>query len=120
MIRKPVMLIEGFKSQDDTEMSSTIIPTNKDVLCGRGKTNFFHEGNAKFRQAVGAYLEDYIEAQNRSQKSAIVKEIADCVLQQGGRFLKLRKGEWYDGGVKTAREKVRAIRVEQLASALEL
>ena len=109
MIRKPVMLIEELKSQDEPEMHSTTIPTNKDVLCGRGKTNFFHEGNEKFRQVVGAYLEAYINAQNRSQKSAIVKEIADCVMQQGGRFLKLRKGEWYDGGVKTAREKVSAL-----------
>jgi hypothetical protein len=116
MMQKPDMLIEGINSYDDTELVSMIIPTDKDVLCGRGKTNFLHEGNIKFRQHVGANLEAYINAQTRSQKSALVKAIADYVLKQGGRFLKLEKGVWYDGGVKTAREKVCAIRDENLSA----
>lgn len=100
------------KTDDHTEKikSHDILPTSKDVLCGRGKTHFFHEGNAKFREIVGVNLGTYLNATSRSEKSAIVRTIADEVLRQGARFLLRKKGDgmrWYDGGVVTARAKVR-------------
>ena len=98
------------KASIDTAIYCTLSPTNNDVLCGRGKTHFFHEGNAKFREVVGKHLEDYLNAPTRPQKSQIVKDIADKILGQGSRFLR-KKGKhdkwWYDGGVATARAKVR-------------
>ena len=103
--------LDEVRSVSDTEINGTIIPTNNDVMCGRGKTHFFHEGNAKFREIVGAHLGAYLHTKTRSQKSKIVRDVADELLGQGTRFLH-KKGKhdqgWFDGGVTTARAKVSA------------
>lgn len=100
---------DGVKSANDNAIS-TIIPTDNDVLCGRGKTHFFHKGNVKFREIVGAHLGAYIQVRNRAQKSEIVRKTVREILGQDIRFLRKRKGIdkglWYDGGFTTAKEKV--------------
>ena len=88
--------------------SSCVIPTEKDVLCGRGKAFFNHEGNKKFREIVGNTIGIYLRAKRKSEKSKIVIAIADEVMKTGARFLK-RKGkgkDWYEGGFNLARQKV--------------
>jgi len=101
--------------QREEENSNHIIiiivrPTYKDVLCGRGRENFVHEGNHRFREIVGTSLQLYLTASSRSQKSKVVKATAEKVLEQGARFLKQERGscDWYEAGVQTAREKVSA------------
>jgi len=93
------------------EQSNQIIivhPNDKDVLCGRGRGNFFHEGNQRFMKIVGTNLQLYIAASSRSQKSNIVKAVAEEVLGQGARFLKQVRGScyWYEASTKAARLKV--------------
>jgi hypothetical protein len=88
--------------------SSFVEPTEKDVLCGRGKAFFNHEGNKKFREIVGNSIGTYLMAKRKSEKSKIVIAIADEVMKTGARFLK-RKGkgkDWYEGGFNLARQKV--------------
>jgi hypothetical protein len=85
-----------------------IVPTDNDVLCGRGRSNFFHKGNQRFRQVVGKSLHSYLTAPTRSQKSKIVKAVAKEVLEQGARFLKQAGGsnDWYEADIKTAQDKL--------------
>ena len=85
-----------------------VCPSDKDVLCGRGRGNFFHEGNQRFLEIVGTNLHLYITASSRSQKLQIVKAVAEKVLEEGARFLKQERGscDWYEAGVKDARLKV--------------
>lgn len=85
-----------------------VIPTRSDVLLGRGRTNFWHEGNVRFREIIGANLEAYLRAATRSKKSKVVRDIADEVLS-AARFLKQNDKppfNWYNAGLKAAREKV--------------
>jgi hypothetical protein len=85
-----------------------IIPTSKDILCGRGRTHFSHPGNKQFREIVGKSLGAYLDAPTRIQKSKIVKLIANEALEQGARFLKQEKKSnvWYVAGLKDAQDKV--------------
>ena len=89
---------------------STIVPTDLDVLCGRGRLCFEHEGNRTFRELIAKNLDKYVNSTYRKDKSALVRFIAETVVNRGGRFLVQSNfhghQEWIDGGEKRAREKV--------------
>jgi hypothetical protein len=98
----------SFSAAMDAKIQATqMVPTDKDVLLGRGRTNFFHRGNVRFREIVGSKLHAYLSATSRSSKSKIVREIADEVLAES-RFLKQDEKTfvWHDAGLKATREKV--------------
>lgn len=84
-----------------------IEPTDTDVLCGRGRTNFFHKGNERFRRIVGENLDEYLKTQHKNDKSKIVYRIADLIMEGGTRYLKMDEtGRWYEMDDKAGREKV--------------
>lgn len=89
----------------DTMMIST--PTEVDVLCGRGKTCFHHEGNDQFRILIAEHADTYQMATTKKAKMQVVMLIVDIVVARGGRFL--IKGEngqtWIDGGQKQGKKK---------------
>jgi hypothetical protein len=95
-----------------TEQSelAVVVPLPKDILCGRGKSTFNHEGNKRFRKIVYKYINAYISSP-RSKRSDVVKAALNETLGTGARFLKKLENslEWYDGGERVAREKVRAV-----------
>jgi hypothetical protein len=98
-----------FEYMDNSKQFIIIHPTDKDVLCGRGRTHFFNEGNRRFREIVGTNLQLYLTASSRGQKSKIVKAVVEEVLGKGARFLKQERGScdsWYEAGIKEARLKV--------------
>ena len=99
---------------------AVIVPSTNDILCGRGKAFFKHEGNKRFRDIVDKYINAYIQASQRSKRSEIVKAVVNEMLETGARFLKKseNKLEWYDGGEKLAKEKVRTLDFIQLKSHL--
>ena len=84
-----------------------VVPNSNDVLCGRGKTCFDHDGNRSFRLLVARHLTVYTEASRRKEKTMVARSIIQHVLDRGGRFLKKTgDGGWYDGGSKAGKEKV--------------
>jgi hypothetical protein len=99
----------SFSAEVDAKLQPTeFVPTDKDVLLGRGRTNFYHKGNVRFREIVGSQLHAYLCASSKSSKSKIVRAIADEVLLDESRFLKQNENTflWHDAGLKAAREKV--------------
>eukprot|EP00540_Astrosyne_radiata_P013815 CAMPEP_0116864208 /NCGR_PEP_ID=MMETSP0418-20121206/24687_1 /TAXON_ID=1158023 /ORGANISM="Astrosyne radiata, Strain 13vi08-1A" /LENGTH=378 /DNA_ID=CAMNT_0004499389 /DNA_START=64 /DNA_END=1200 /DNA_ORIENTATION=+ len=83
------------------------VPTENDVLCGRGRNCFEHEGNKRFRQIVVKNISKYLEAASRKKKTIVVRSIIEQVHGSGGRFLKKNsRGLWYDSGMRGAKEKV--------------
>ena len=64
------------------------IPTDVDVLLGRGAGCWNHPGNRKFRDIVHKHLCSYDNAKLRVEKTHIVSIILREVLESGGRFLK--------------------------------
>ena len=110
----PKDIISYEKSQpglQNRQQSGLIVPSTNDILCGKGKSFFNHEGNKRFRDIVDKYINAYIQASKRSKRSEIVKAVVNETFGIGARFLKKseNKLEWYDGGEKLAKEKVRAL-----------
>lgn len=98
------------KTKNRRELPARYTPGNFDVICGKGKGCFNHEGNKHFRQIVATHLASYSEANTKLAKSAIVSSIIAIVrdLSPGGGFIKrdAERGSWHEVGDHLAREKV--------------
>ncbi|CAB9516013.1 hypothetical protein SEMRO_754_G197540.1 [Seminavis robusta] len=80
-----------------------------DVLCGRSKESFNHAGNRRFRNLVAASLAEYNEATSKWAKSMVAARLVGVINNEGGRFLKQRKGNeevWYEISTQDAKAKV--------------
>jgi len=79
-----------------------------DVLCGRHRLAFNNIGNRRFRVTVSLFLDRYMEAPTRQEKSLIVLSVAGIVKSTVGRFMKWNsaKTEWVELNDKKTREKV--------------
>ncbi|GKY91747.1 hypothetical protein MPSEU_000146400 [Mayamaea pseudoterrestris] len=83
------------------------VPGDWDVCCGRGKRNWNHMGNVRFRKLVQSHVQRYIQSPTRNDKTQVVICIVDFVREKGGHFLKQDKSNrWYDIGDAEARDKV--------------
>jgi hypothetical protein len=69
-----------------------VIVTPFDVLSGRNKAAFGHEGNNYFRDLVQQFREPYQTAAKRHDKNAVATTLIRLVEQRGGRFLKMSEG----------------------------
>ena len=77
-----------------------------DVLFGRGKSVVEHDGNAKFRNLVSEYAEEFDKA-SRHEKTLLTETIVHQIKVSGARFLKRDDGgEWEEVDHETARKKV--------------
>lgn len=84
-----------------------LAPTDTDVICGRGKKVFDHEGNQNFRCIVMGKLPEYKLAVSKAQKSAVVSSVFDEVTMEG-HFIKQNPHTdmWYVVSESAAREKI--------------
>lgn len=88
-------------------------PGPYDVICGRGKTVFWHPGNQELREMIDNNADRYKRAKSKLDKSLIVIEIVDLVRSKSpsGGFVKKQKTaqgrtHWVEVGDAHAREKV--------------
>lgn len=78
-----------------------------DVVCGRGKGSYNRPGNKKFRAMVQEHVQEYVQAKTKLDKSMVLSAIVEKVREEnGGRFVKQKKGYWHEIGDEQAREKV--------------
>lgn len=99
--------------EDITSNSITIAtPRKADVLCGRGKVRFHHEGNESFRMLIAEHLEMYKMATTKKLKMQVIELVVDFAIARGGRFLiQITEDTWVDGGIKQGKKKAgRAMR----------
>lgn len=93
-----------------TKLAPNYQPSDNDVICGKGKNVFTHEGNRRFRSLVELGLERYQKAPTRTQKTAVVREICEEVrhnCSNGGGFIRQdNNGQWWEIGCQRAKEKV--------------
>ena len=94
--------------QNPFSLPDNYMPGPKDICCGRGKRNWNHSGNVAFRSLIQNSVNRYIDAPNKTAKTAVVVSIVDDIRQSGAYFLKQDddNGRWYDIGDQQAREKV--------------
>eukprot|EP00980_Cylindrotheca_fusiformis_P021909 scaffold8747_cov96-Cylindrotheca_fusiformis.AAC.4 len=63
-------------------------PTDFDILCGRGRGSFLHQGNRKYLHILRSNIPPYLSAAKRSQKGDVVRSILSSLKSQGYRFIK--------------------------------
>ena len=102
--------IPQLELQHATTTTSHIVvdgPKTVDVLCGRGKMCFRHEGNNIFRMLIAEHADTYKMASYKSLKMHVVVLIVEIVVASGGRFLVQNNAGtcWVDGGREQGKKK---------------
>lgn len=92
------------------EIKTKVIPTENDVLCGRGNGVNLHPGNQKFRAMIKALKPEYVAASKPDKSSfpyLVVAEIQNAV--PPGRFMKYcpKSDQWHELPTKHAITKTR-------------
>jgi hypothetical protein len=91
-----------------TQLLVDFQPSDYSVICGRGKANYNHIGNRRFRIVASMFIERYSRAGNKAAKSAIVSEIIEVIREAGGNFCNFKSGAWFEVEDLFARGKVSA------------
>lgn len=68
--------------------TGTMAPGDDDVLMGRGKRSYNHEGNVRFRALVAERASSYFETQSKKVRRDIAKQIMARIEKNGGKFLR--------------------------------
>ncbi|CAJ1932671.1 unnamed protein product [Cylindrotheca closterium] len=73
-------------------------PTGQDIICGRGRGSFSHEGNQVYLSLLRRNAHAYVGAKKRVEKSAIISTIVSSLKESGFRFLKQedKNKRWYE------------------------
>jgi hypothetical protein len=93
-------------SMEPAQLSpEVILPTDKDVLLGRGGRSGNHPGNKRYLALKDEMQKAYLDAE-KSQKTVISQQLVDVVNNEwGGRFLKQEGGVWFEVSNEKARHK---------------
>lgn len=85
-------------------------PSEKDIICGRARENFHHDGNRYFRDLIQQNVGPYLAARTKVEKTEAIAAIVDKICQDSpaGGFIKrdTRTGRWYRIKDNEARDKV--------------
>lgn len=84
-----------------------IIPTDKDVLLGRGGMTNNHAGNKRYREEVQKLKPWYQSLDTKQQKKELSQLMVDYVRDYGGRFLQKDNitQQWVEASPQAARKK---------------
>lgn len=88
--------------------SKILVPSEYDVLLGKGSATQNFIGNKRLRQIASDCQKQYDKAP-RGTKNAIVQELVDTVLQASGMFLRKDGDAWIAVDNATAHQKVAAL-----------
>jgi hypothetical protein len=81
------------------------VPMGRDVLFGKGTPAQNHVGNLKYRALIADCQKRYEKA-NNGEKTILVQDIVDIVIQSSGMFLKPDGEIWFPVENDAARRKV--------------
>jgi hypothetical protein len=81
------------------------LPSNNDVLLGKGKPIQEYRGNQKLSLLVDTFVEEY-DKKSKLEKTAMAAEIVQKVKEYNGRFLTKDSGIWIEVSDDLARDKV--------------
>ncbi|KAL3910050.1 MAG: hypothetical protein SGARI_002308 [Bacillariaceae sp.] len=111
MKRKNFVQFLRMRKQQEATMSyrngrtHVVVPTNQDILFGRGKKYREHYGNMKMNITLESYIELY-ESVGIKEKSNVIADVTRKLMNDGARFLKLEGDVWMPVEEKLARAKV--------------
>jgi len=85
-------------------------PSEKDIICGRARENFHHDGNRYFRDLIQQNVGPYLAARTKVEKTEAIAAIVNKICQNSpsGGFIKkdTNTGRWYRIKESEARDKV--------------
>eukprot|EP00980_Cylindrotheca_fusiformis_P002555 scaffold607_cov109-Cylindrotheca_fusiformis.AAC.1 len=98
---------EAYLSNYPPIEGAVVLPSNYDVLWGRGKQVFRHPGNRLLYELVETYYDQYNRL-SKEGKTSLADQLVAVVHGFSGRFMKLDKesGMWVEASSIEAREKV--------------
>ena len=102
--------VHRFTPMNTTLTAAKVVPTENDVLCGRGNGVNLHAGNQKFRAMIKALKPEYVAASKPDKSSfpyLVVAEIQNA--SPPGRFMKYcpKTDQWHELPMKQAITKTR-------------
>lgn len=92
-----------------TPLAASFQPSDRDVICARGKTARDHPGNVWFRALIESHMEEYAQCETKLDKSFLVSNIIKLVRREapeGGFVKNFADGTWYEVGDRLSREKI--------------
>jgi hypothetical protein len=99
---RPERLAKGVAAHNWKNLRKNYVPGEHDVICGRGRSCFYHIGNQRFRTMVASCLEEYYSASTKLEKTFIICGIVNEVRQnsQNGGFVKCdpMTGQFFEVG----------------------
>lgn len=83
-------------------------PCGNYVICGNKRKYFESKGNIRFREVCKLFLQEYVQAPTKIEKSAVVTKVMNILRKDcpEGAFVSPQGGRWYAVSERTAREKV--------------
>jgi hypothetical protein len=88
-------------------LPSNFAPSDRDVVCARGKEAYLHPGNKRYRDIIVNNLSRYTGADNKNEKSTIVMTIVEEVRTDApAGFVRYCDQEqlWYEIGDEASRK----------------
>lgn len=83
-------------------------PNGTYVICGNKRKYFESKGNIRFREVCKMFLQEYVQAPTKIEKSGVVTKVMNILREDcpEGAFISPQGGRWYAVSERTAREKV--------------
>jgi hypothetical protein len=109
VVSSTAMLAKGEAGHNKRLLPESFTPGPYDVIFGRGRKVFMHEGNQRFRTVVADSLQEYSDTTTKMEKSYLLCDIVAKVRNNSpnGGFVKKdpKNGRWHEVGDFLAREK---------------
>jgi len=93
-------------ASESADTNAPIVPTDNDVLLGRGRPYQEHAGNVYLKALIVQWFDKY-NMSPRLGKMAVAEQLVHLIHLQNGRFIKkVTDDEWEEVELPQAREKV--------------
>lgn len=107
---KPAM-VQRTKSTDKTKklLPMEFQPSEYSVICGNKRAFFNSVGNRRFRVICQMHLSEFMNAPSKHEKSFVVTKVMKTLKDacpDGGAFVTLEQGRWWEVSDRTSREKI--------------
>ena len=76
------------EQKEQKQVPRSLVPTEEDIMLGRGVKHVGKTGNARYYELLDWYLPAYDAADTKGAKRAIVRSVYDELQSRGTRFLK--------------------------------
>ena len=106
---KEAWLLDHQPLHQPLEFPGIELPSNHDVLLGRGRSALEHAGNQVLHDILCRYRHEYDGAKGKGNKSVVARTVIECIQKTGGRFLRRNDkihGWWEEVPNAVAVEKV--------------